>query len=140
MARPKGLKKSKKHGIPQELADKILAMGPQDLAVEATREQLALETLKQQIQDDHQIVDLKGQIGALEVAADETPAVIEAYEAFENIRNNNLGDEYAKLKLDMKALRQGWNNDSKDRKKKLKFMMKALKSHMESGALKSRMV
>jgi hypothetical protein len=138
MARPKGLKK-KKLGIPQELADQILALPAADLAVEAAREQLALDTLKKQVQNDHQIVDLKSQLDALVQAADEDDKVVAAYEAYEELRQNTLGEEYDKTKQDLKALRQGWNADLKGRKKKLKFMMKTLRSHMESGALKSKM-
>lgn len=131
-------KKKNKFPIPQELAEKYLSMSPEDLAVEAAREQLAIDILKVQIKEDDQIVQLDKVKKELEDALVKIPEVVEAQEKLKEIIEKHTPEELTGARMDLKALKQGWGADVKDRKKKVKFMMKTLKTHMENGELKSK--
>lgn len=132
-------RKSKKGALPQEFIDQIHAMKPEELAVEAAREQMAVETLKQQRKEDQNILDAEKVVKDMEEEFDRDQAVQEAREKLaEALEDKKSSDEYLQAKLDVKLHRETWNKDINDRNKKIKFMMKTLRSHMNSGALKFR--
>ena len=154
MTKPKGKGKGKrKNALPQEFVDEILRMNPKDLAAEAAREQLSLEALKKQLKEDPQISDaqtkaddLKKQVKQHEEDLDRMAVVSRAKEAYEEAKEKNMDDDHQKAvealveaDADVKALKSSWNEDLKKRKETVKLMMKTLKSHLESGALKTKL-
>ena len=154
MTKPKGKGKGKrKNALPQEFVDEILRMNPKDLAAEAAREQISLETLKQQLKEDPQISDaqtkaddLKKQIKKFDEDLDRYPSVAQAKEDYEKAKDNVRDDDHQKAieahseaDANVKALKSSWNEDLKKRKETVKLMMKTLKSHLESGALKTKL-
>jgi len=133
MAKKKGKKREQ---IPQQQVDRLLRMKPEDLAVEAFREQNSIDALKQQMKEDDQIERAAKKVKAFAEDLEKVPAVSKAKEALVEVEEANRSEEHDEAILDLKALKQGWQADIKNRKKLLKFMNKTLKSHMESGALK----
>lgn len=145
--------RKKKNALPQELIDTILSMNPQDLAAEAAREQISFEALKKQLKEDPQIEeakvkveDFKNQVVGFVKEADKIPAVALAKEAYKKAKEEHINEEHQSTlealidaQGDLKALKQSWNEDLKRRKETVKFMMKTLKSHLESGALKTKL-
>jgi len=132
-------RKSKAKGaIPQEIVDSILALNPEDLAVEAARESLAIQELKDLQANDDKIVTLKERIKEFEAEIQRSEAVIKAKEDLAVAIENNTTEDHIQAKEDLKALKGGYSSDIKERSKKYKFMMKTLRSHMKAGLLKSR--
>lgn len=146
-------KKSKKSrsGLSIEQEQEILNLKPQDLAVEAVREDSAIDTLKAQIKTDPQISSLedkvkekKKELTEHEAELSKTPAIVELMEKLEQLRTENRTEDHDKVleqlseaKEDLKALKKSWGEDIRGRGKKHKFMKKTLKRHMETGLLKS---
>jgi hypothetical protein len=133
-------KKIRKDGLPQEFKDRVLAMQPGDLAVESSREELAIETLKVQLKEDPQISDMQKKLDQMKDALALEQQVQDAKEKLEELKATHADEDMDKVKQDLKALKAGWNKDIKDRKKQRRFMLRCLKKHMESGALKSKTV
>lgn len=135
--RQKKPKKPRKGALPQEFIDKINAMKPEDVAVEAAREQLAIDTLKQELKEDQTVIDAKSLVEKLDEEIESENAVVKARgdleEALASERDN---DDYRQAKLDVKLQSLDWTQDINKRKKELKFMMKTIKAHISSGALK----
>ena len=132
------VKKRKKSDIPQEVVDSILSLNPEDLAVEAARESLAIQELKDLCANDDKITTLKERIKEFEAELQRTEAVIKAKEDLAVAIENNTTEDHMNAKEDLKALRGGYTSDIRERNKKYKFMMKTLRSHMKAGLLKSR--
>lgn len=131
-------RKGKEYAPISEEQNIILGMTPEDLAVEATRESIAIQELKDARDKDEKILDLKNKIKEFVVELHNCPAVVKAKEDLAVALENNQTQEHLEAKEDLKALKGGYNSDIKERSKKYKFMMKTLRSHMKSGLLKSK--
>ena len=131
-------KKIKKDAIPQEVVDAILALKPEDLSVEAAREQLAIDALKQQFKEDAQICDLKQQLKDFKEEIDRQQDVISAQNSLDTAVESHTTQDQIEAEENLKALSGSWQDDMKQRKTRLKFILKTLKKHMESGNLKTR--
>lgn len=131
-------KKSKKNALPKEVVDQINAMTPEDLAVEAAREQLMLDVSRAQLKDDPKKVSLENDVKAFKAKLEEEEEVIEARENLAQKKLAHTSTDQIKAEEDLSAYVKSWKSEIKDRSKKCKFMMKTLKKHLESGALKSR--
>jgi vacuolar-type H+-ATPase subunit H len=134
----KKFKSKKSSGLPLEVEQQILSMPPGDLAVEAAREQVAVDTLKTQLKEDVEIRNLRDSLKEFkEKEWDGDEDVQKAKEAYNNAKDAATSDEHRAARDDLKALEGSWKDDIKQRSKKLKYMRKTLKKHMESGALPS---
>ena len=127
-----------KSGLTIDEEQVILHLKPENLAVEAAREGLAVETLKQQKKDDPKISQLTEQKKEFDDAVNAVSTVVEAQAKLDELKDAEKSTDHLKVEEDLKALRKGWGGDIRQRSKKLKFMMKTLKSHMEVGLLKSK--
>lgn len=132
----KGKKKSS--GISLEVEEQVISLSPTDLAVEVTFERNAIEALKNQRKNDHQIQELEEKIKGFQKTLDSEPEVIFAKEALDKAKADSMTEEHLDAKEDLSALKKGWNEDIKNRSQKLKYMEKMLKRHIESGALKRK--
>jgi hypothetical protein len=132
-------KKPKKKGdLPQEVVDAINAMKPEDLAIEAAREQLMLERSKEMLKNDAKKLDLEEELKAHKEKLEQEPDVIEAKRKLEEVKLNHMTQDHLQAKEDLAYYVKSWRQEIKDRGKKCKLMMKTLRKHMESGALKSK--
>jgi prophage DNA circulation protein len=132
-----GKKGKKKDGLPIELVEEIQAMKPELLTIEAAREQLAIDTLKEQMAADDKIQSAQSALDQLNDQIDSEDDVIQAKAKLEEvILSYRDTDEYIQAKETLKAEKHVWQVDIRDRKKKLKLMMKTIKAHINSGALK----
>lgn len=134
----KGKGKAKKSGLPLDVEQKILGMGPTDLAVEVTFERNAIDALNKQKKDNDQLGELKTKVKDFEEVLKTLPEVLKAKDKLDEVKAENMSDEHLEAKADLAALNKGWNDDIKDRKKKLVYMEKTLSRHIESGALKRK--
>lgn len=130
-------KKPRKGALPQEFIDRINRMKPEDVAVEAAREQLAIDTLKKEMKEDQKINDAKDLVTKLNDEIDAEKDVVEARAKLEEaLQAHQDNDDYRTAKLDVKLHSLDWTQDISKRRKELKHMMKTIKSHIDSGALK----
>jgi hypothetical protein len=139
-------KKPKKGALPQGFIDQINKMRPEDLAIEAVREQNDLDLSKKQLKEDGKLEDLKRSLDKYDEARDKEEEVVEAQkieteasEALALAKLNHMSKDHVQAKEDVAAYKKSWNDEIRQRSKKHKFMMKTLKKHQESGLLKSRL-
>lgn len=134
----KGKGKAKKSGLPLDVEQKILGMGPTDLAVEVTFERNAIDALNKQKKDNDQLNELKAKVKEFDDTLKTIPEVLKAKDKLEEVKADNMTDDHLEAKANLAALSKGWSDDIKDRKKKLQYMEKTLSRHIESGALKRK--
>ena len=130
--------KSNKNKLPKEMVDQINAMEPEDLAIEAAREQLMLDRSLEQLKTNTKRIDLEDDVKTFKAERDKKEEVIEAKDNLAKVLEEHTSEDLEKAEEDLSCYVKSWKQEIRDRKKKFKFMMKTLKKHMESGALKSR--
>lgn len=136
MAKKSGKGKS---GLTIDQEQEILHMKPADLAVEAAREDAAIDKLKDQRNKDGKITSLQERLKEHKDVLESVDEIVTAKARLDELKEANKTKDHLLVEEDLKKERKGWNDDIRERSKKFKYMKKALKSHMESGALKSKL-
>jgi uncharacterized FlgJ-related protein len=145
-------KKTKAGQVPEEQVREILNMNPEDLAIEAARDEVALAVSKEQLAEDTKLKELKGLVESAKDKLQEhveilntIAAIQDAREALNKLKEDNMSEDHtqalitlSEAKENQKAYEKGWKNEMRTRVSRLRLMKKTLRKHMGNGVLKSR--